>query len=267
MLDQGELGTVRWIVSTEQDTWWDVDKLAHLLTTIEAAEPKLIGHLLGQQLQHRARWVNGSAALVGSWMGPFIIMNTFMLSKLGNPTFHTRCRAQLLNCTASFRGSASTGWHKSCGFDPAHPSTAITGSGRKRGALYNNDHLIQFCSSRAAATNKGLASRLQHRFQRPCSTTMIKKRSHYIMAYNNKRHDPVVAFKDGLPPSLLAVHHVNASGMSFLERSARHARDREAAGRRHAATGACASTLTADQAVFGLWPSSGKKSVHPRLVL
>ena len=79
---------VRWILSTEQDVWWDVGRLTEFLSAVEAAEPSV---------------ATGEAhALVGSWMGPFILMNRAMAKRLGDRGTLDACRAKLLRCKAKF---------------------------------------------------------------------------------------------------------------------------------------------------------------------
>lgn len=116
---------------------------------------------------------------------------------------------------------------------------------------YNNDHLVKFCSehldtiSRDPAGSKRLTKRLQQRFQRPCSASMIGA-GWSVLAFNNKRHDPAVSFKAGLPRNLIAVHHVNKTGIGSLNRLERHAKKQRSAatlvGPTRSFHGACTST-------------------------
>ena len=148
---------------------------------------------------------------------------------------------------------------------------------------YNNDHLVHFCANHfdilsQSPSDKRLTGRLQQFFQRPCAAGMVSA-GWGVFVYNNKRHDPAVSFKDegGLPPNLIAVHHVNKTGMVSLNRlewrtrHASHGKNRSAAAafigrcevqsRPCIPVGACTSTIT--QGNFMLNPHGRpKKSVR-----
>jgi hypothetical protein len=97
---------VRWIVSTEQDTWWDTKTLLRYLRYLEETEQNI----------H-----DGPASGAWKW-GPFLIFNVKMLDQvLGNETFMDNAREQLLSVETE-------------------PTLDLY---RYPGALYNNDHLVQ----------------------------------------------------------------------------------------------------------------------------
>merc|ERR1712203_997292 len=72
--------TVRWIVSTEQDVWWNVPALMDFLDGLERQSPK----------------IHEFPAFVGHWYGPFLVFNRQMLARsYGNGTFMSACRKLL----------------------------------------------------------------------------------------------------------------------------------------------------------------------------
>jgi hypothetical protein len=103
---------IRWIVSTEQDAWWDTTILLRYLRYLEETVDGI----------H-----DGPAS--GPWkLGPFLVFNRHMLQAvLGNETFMNSSREDLLSRTGPY---------------PMF--------GRYEGAAYNNDHLFRWAIKKCA---------------------------------------------------------------------------------------------------------------------
>jgi hypothetical protein len=100
---------IRWIVSTEQDTWYDTKVLLRYLRYIE----------------RNMKDIHERPAISFKLVGPFLVFNMRMLQGvLGNTTFMDSCRHTLLK-------------------PRRYPL-----QGKYDGAAYNNDHLVQWAVKR-----------------------------------------------------------------------------------------------------------------------
>lgn len=94
LLDNSKYDGVRWLVSTEQDAWFNVPVLLDYLRHVEANLGSR-GHEQPLSVGHRS-------------LGPFLVFNVAALRRVfGNGTFMDACRAHLLECLRPRSMSAS----------------------------------------------------------------------------------------------------------------------------------------------------------------
>ena len=182
---------VRWVISTEQDTWWNMPLLVELLQAATARwnEPLYLGLLN---------------------LGPFFILSTrAVLSFLGNSTFMDACRDRLLRCLYDDHVDRHA---ESC------QGAVFLHRFVKPGALYNNDHLVDFCLKGRNDTQIPPIGPVQvFSVQRDMPTSTWWPDVLPAQFYNPTWLTPHEVFGSAsLPPNLLAFHHADAGMMRQL---------------------------------------------------
>ena len=223
--------SARWIVSTEQDVWWNIPKLVAYLTAIESSYPEVLR----------------KPALFGSWTGPFIIMNQRMMATLGDSKFMDTCRKQFIRCRYNIWALIRQKEDRACVRNKSSSASCEraaacrgmpTAHGLKKGAAYNNDHLLRFCAQRvrgmvglgeldalSATTQDGVPRGDRFWPFHACNKVNETDSSFAVLFQNTEAHDPRILGWARRPSNLLAYHHVDGHGMLHLQSMGVHRED------------------------------------------
>jgi len=196
--------SVRWVVSTEADVWWDSTHLRAYLETLSV------------------KYGSATPVLAGHRYGPFIVMNRAMILTLGDPSFLALARAKFVECKAKI-GRPCADWN------PARHRYGNAGT--YGGTMYNNDHLVEYAARHVTGAVVDYLDLLQLRHGNgtsigkrlgPCN--LDAARHPYQVVYNfptRAANFPTVLPPDpawdARPPQMLAYHHIDATGMRVLE--------------------------------------------------